>query len=318
VNDAGSVRSLNEAAGTQGGDADAAELLMHRLEVRPERLGMNGGSARLGMSVTRDKETPTRHVQEHVDGVIGVPVAGIEVQEQQSGVLLLAERGVLQQGIERRLAGLPLRCEGGVGVKGREWRCQGMVGGEGRLVELGEEDTALEEGRTRMVEEGKALEQQGGRLMDLVEMQGGAIRPVTLEVFGEFFENAWEGDFAGEESLDGAGEILDEAEGLRIGVVLEEESDAEQETVAGEEQSVVVLERGVREEGILERLPMEEVRFEVAEVSGEGLEDEVPGGFGGAAEVGGRGNGVGRHAFMVWAVLVGRAWGKRKRGPKAS
>ena len=87
---------------------------------------------------------------------------------------------------------MSLRCEGGIGVKGREWRCQGMVGREGRLVELGEEDTVLEEGRTRMVEEGKALEQQGSRLVDLVEMQGGTIRPVTLEVFGEFFEDTWE------------------------------------------------------------------------------------------------------------------------------
>ena len=95
MNDAGSVRSLNETAWTQGGDADAAELLMHLLEVRPERLGMNGRGACLAMSVTRDEETPTRHVQEHVDGVIGVPVAGIEVEEQQGGVLLLAERGVL-------------------------------------------------------------------------------------------------------------------------------------------------------------------------------------------------------------------------------
>ena len=95
--------------------------------------------------------------------------------------------------------------------------------------------------------------------------------------------------------------------------MLEEEGDAEQETVASEKQGVVVLEGGVGGEGILERLPVEEVRFEIAEVRGEGLKDEVPGGFGVAAEAWGRGNGVSRHAFMVWPVLVGRGTTKEKR-----
>lgn len=160
-----------------------------------------------------------------------------------------------------------------------------MIGGEGRPVELREEDTALEEGWLRVVEEREALEQQGGRLVNLVKMERDTMSPVTLEVFSQFFEDARERDFAGKESLDGAGEILDEAEGLRTGVVLEEERDAEQETVAGEEQGeVVVVEGGVREERIMERLPVEEVRFKVAEGRGEGLEEKVPSRFGRAAE----------------------------------
>lgn len=102
--------------------------------------------------------------------------------------------------------------------------------------------------------------------------------------------------------------------------MLHEEGDAEQEAVAGEEQGVVVVEGGIggRGEGILKRLPMEEMRFEVAEVRGEGLEEKVPVDVGGLARAGNREKGVGRHAFMVWAVLVGRAYGKRKRGPEAS
>lgn len=165
---------------------------MHCQEVRPECLGVNGGSARLGMSVSCNEETGTCHVQEHVDGVIGVPVAGIEVEEQQGSVLLFAERGALQQGIERGLAGLPLRGEGGVGVEGCERRRQWMIEGEGRLVELREEGTALEEGRIRLAEEGEALEQQRGHLVDLVEMQGNTMGAVMLEVIGDVLEDVRE------------------------------------------------------------------------------------------------------------------------------
>lgn len=115
MKDAGAIRAFDQAAWPQRWDADAAELLMDRQEVRPECLGVSGGSARFGMSVTRDEETTTGHVQDHVDGMIDVAVAGVEVQEQQGGVLFLAERGVLQEGVERGLAGLPLRREGGSG-----------------------------------------------------------------------------------------------------------------------------------------------------------------------------------------------------------
>lgn len=76
-------------------------------------------------------------------------------------------------------------------------------------------------------------------------------------------------------ALHRAAQVLDEAEGLLV-LFVSEETPREKERVSGEEKRVLMVEGGVGADEFGQRLPMEEVRFEIAEMEDQGMEQGVP------------------------------------------
>ncbi|WP_145975470.1 hypothetical protein [Deinococcus gobiensis] len=198
------------------------------------------------MNVARGEEAPRGVVQGDSDGLVGVAVAGVEVEEEDEGGLF----GGVQIGGEERfeglLAGLSCGVLGGVGEQGEEVGVGGVLKVFRAAVESPEEAAFVEEVGEGEVEFLRAVEEESGGVVEFVLVVGAAGGLAAEEGDGEMVEAFLEFLTDGMELVEGGGEVLGEGEGVVLEVLAVVDGvEAEEEEVAGEEDGVALFGGGV-------------------------------------------------------------------------